>query len=194
VTSPQKPFVIPQRRSYFNKQPSSPTFDRVQKLRSAELKRKAGESDEDASDTANGSSTIDSSKPQVVTKTTPSSSRSTRYDGEIDALTEAMAEMRVFQNIPASPYESIASEYDRTNRSAITSDGKSTKPSGEVSREGKDVKVAGAETGTTKQEEAKRSQESFSSLEDDFELVEVPTSVESEHNGASRDWYKGFVL
>jgi hypothetical protein len=190
VSAQQQPFIIPQRRPDYNTEPSSPTLSRIQNLRRSERKRTANEAGKDLDATK---PTKSSNEPQVVAETVDASPRSFHPDSLINELAEAMQDLHVFQKITPSPYGTFSSGLDSINRSGLPQDGEILRESRDIKPGRRGIRMLQAETGETIQEEASKSKDSLDSLEDGFEKIEMPTSMESEHNGPRRKWYKRYL-
>jgi hypothetical protein len=190
VSAQQQPFIIPQRRPDYNTEPSSPTLSRIQNLRRSERKRTANEAGKDLNATKPAKS---SNEPRVVAEAVDASSRSFHHDSLTNELAEAMQDLHVFQKITSSPYGTFSEGLDSLNRSGLPLDGETSKDSTDIKPEHRGIRMLQAETGETIEEEASKSKDSLDSLEDDFEKIEMPTSMESEHNGPRRKWYKGYL-
>jgi hypothetical protein len=95
---------------------------------------------------------------------------------ECDAIAERMGEMWVSQKLKHSPPESPGHEAAKPDENAEAVHSETTKLSGSISSNSSEEDLS-----------------VYCSSEDDFEMVEVPTNSESEHNGARRKWYKGFL-
>jgi hypothetical protein len=190
VSAQQQPFIIPQRRPDYNTQPSSPTLEHVQKLRRSERKRTANEAGKDLDATKSAKS---SNEPQVMVEAVDASPRPFHHGSLTKELAEAMQDSHVFQKITPSPYGTFSSELDSTNRLRLPPDEETAKESRDRKPGRRSIRMLQAETGETIQGEASKSNESLESFEEDFEKIEMPTSMESEHNGPRRKWYKGYL-
>ena len=116
---------------------------------------------------------------------------------EIDLLTEAMADMRVFQQLASSPPEDRA--FKRRGAMSEPCGMKAVgveKAEEEVKDLGGSAEVESKDPAEVKlvHEEANKSKESIVSFaSEDFERIGTPTDFESEHNGVRRKWYRGFL-
>jgi hypothetical protein len=95
---------------------------------------------------------------------------------ECDAIAERMGEMWMSQKLKHSPPECSGHEAAKPDRKVEGVHTEARKSSGSILSE------------SSVEEDS-----SVCSLsKDDFEILEVPTNSESEHNGGMRKWYKGF--
>jgi hypothetical protein len=117
---------------------------------------------------------------QRVSAAPPSSAES--LTKEVDSLAEVVADMRISQSLVSSPSEGRA--YERN--SALTFDDDRI----EITRE--DDTTEAMCVPKILQEDGNKSTESVASSCDEFERVLMPTSSETEHNGAMRKWYMKF--
>jgi hypothetical protein len=112
---------------------------------------------------------------------------------EMDNLTKAMEGLGVFQSIAALPPKDRSSKQEGAVLPPLSSGGKSAS---ESFKEADGLQVRrGAQTVMARgsvQVEANKSTDSLASLSDEFEKIETPGQDESDHNGARKEWYKGF--
>jgi hypothetical protein len=123
-------------------------------------------------------------------------SREVNQRNDIERLARVLAETDVFQNITSKPPTTPSSK----NKVAVPRQfkletTKTTKTNKKLDDVPANVESNQGEAKELVQEEAKKSKQSVASFDsDEFKKVEIPAVDESEHNGVSRKWYKGFIV